>query len=76
MWPRRQAHEINVHRRDAELAAGLEPAAMDPELASDGIDEYFELVRANTVYENRILATQKAGEELLINLRGQVYRIR
>ena len=39
-------------------------------------DEYFELVRANTVDENRILATQKAGEELLINFRGQFYRIR
>ena len=39
-------------------------------------DEYFELVRANTVPENQILASQKAGEELLITLRGQVYRIR
>lgn len=44
VWPRRQAHEISIHRRDAELAAGLQPAAIDPELASDGIDEYFELV--------------------------------
>jgi uncharacterized protein (TIGR03083 family) len=44
VWPRRQAHEISIHRRDAELAAGLQPAAIDPDLASDGIDEYFELV--------------------------------
>lgn len=44
IWPRRQAHEAAVHRWDAELAAGLTPSPIDPELASDGIDEYFELV--------------------------------
>lgn len=43
VWPRRQAHEISIHRWDAEVAAGLEPAPIDPALASDGIDEYFEL---------------------------------
>lgn len=42
-WPRRQAHETAVHRWDAEHAAGL-PAALDPVLASDGIDEYLEIV--------------------------------
>ena len=44
VWPRRQAHEATIHRWDAELAAGLAPTAIDPEIASDGIDEYFELV--------------------------------
>lgn len=44
VWPRRQAHEATIHRWDAELAAGLTPAPIDPEIASDGIDEYFELV--------------------------------
>ena len=39
-------------------------------------DEYFELVRQNTLDENRVLASQQAGEDLLIRLRGQVYRIR
>jgi len=38
--------------------------------------EYFELVRANSVEENQILATQRADEELVIRLRGQAYRIR
>jgi uncharacterized protein (TIGR03083 family) len=42
VWPRRQAHETAIHRWDAERAAGL-VASVDPELASDGIDEYFEL---------------------------------
>jgi uncharacterized protein (TIGR03083 family) len=42
-WPRRQAHETAVHRWDAEHAVGL-PATLDPALASDGIDEYLEIV--------------------------------
>lgn len=36
---RRQAHEALVHRVDAELTADVQRAPMDPELASDGIDE-------------------------------------
>ena len=40
IWPRRQAHEILVHRWDAEAAVGA-TTALDAELASDGIDEYF-----------------------------------
>lgn len=43
VWPRRQAHETAIHRWDAESAVGS-PSPIDPELASDGIDEYFELV--------------------------------
>jgi len=39
-------------------------------------DEYFKLVRANTIVENQMLATQADKEELLITLRGQVYQIR
>ncbi len=42
-WPRRQAHETAVHRWDAERAIGLDPV-IDTELASDGIDEYFEAI--------------------------------
>ncbi len=42
VWPRRQAHETAMHRWDAERAVG-EPSPFDPELASDGIDEYFEI---------------------------------
>lgn len=42
VWPRRQAHETAVHTWDALRATGRE-ASIDPELASDGIDEYFEI---------------------------------
>lgn len=42
VWPRRQAHETAMHRWDAQSALGhADP--IDPVLASDGIDEYFEL---------------------------------
>jgi uncharacterized protein (TIGR03083 family) len=39
-WVRRMAQETAVHRWDAENTVG-EAAAIDPELASDGIDEFF-----------------------------------
>lgn len=42
VWPRRQAHETVIHRWDAEQAVGS-PSPIDADLASDGIDEYFEL---------------------------------
>lgn len=42
VWPRRMAHETTVHRWDAEAAVG-DPSPIDADLASDGIDEYFEL---------------------------------
>lgn len=42
-WARRQAHELLVHRVDAELAVGIEPVVA-PERAASGIDEYFDLV--------------------------------
>lgn len=43
VWPRRQAHEVAVHLWDLESATGT-PGAIEPELASDGIDEYVGLV--------------------------------
>lgn len=42
VWPRRQAQETVIHRWDAEAAVGA-PSPIDQELASDGIDEYFEI---------------------------------
>ncbi len=38
MWARRQAHEISIHRFDAQNAAGM-TSGFDPALAADGIDE-------------------------------------
>jgi len=38
--------------------------------------KYFQLVKDNTVTENRVFATQRAADELVIRLRGQVYWIK
>lgn len=43
VWPRRQAHETMVHRWDVEAAAGV-TTPLPPVLASDGIDEFFEVM--------------------------------
>lgn len=58
IWPRRQAHETSVHRWDAEHATGpTTPIA--PDFASDGVDEYLDLVmRFNVTRES---ATLPAG---------------
>jgi len=46
-WARRQAHELAVHRYDAQLAAGFsEP--IDRELAVDGIQEVFDILPFRT----------------------------
>jgi uncharacterized protein (TIGR03083 family) len=42
-WARRQAHEITIHRCDAELTGGA-LGSIDPDLAADGVNEYFELL--------------------------------
>jgi uncharacterized protein (TIGR03083 family) len=39
-WIRRMAQETLIHRVDAELAAGVEVAAVPDDLALDGIDEF------------------------------------
>ena len=38
-------------------------------------DEYFILVAANSPSENQLLSRQQTGEELIVKLRGQLYRI-
>jgi uncharacterized protein (TIGR03083 family) len=48
VWPRRQAQETSIHRWDAEHATGI-ATAIDPQLASDGIDEYLDLVMRRNV---------------------------
>lgn len=45
-WHRRMAHETAVHRVDAESAAGRPSRVEPPELAVDGLDELFELIKA------------------------------
>lgn len=53
VWPRRQAHETAIHRWDAERAIGID-ARLDPDLASDGIDEYFEIAIPRLVAREKI----------------------
>ena len=43
VWPRRQAHETQVHAWDAERAVGP-TSPLDPDIAADGIAEYFEII--------------------------------
>ena len=38
--------------------------------------EYFELIRHNSVEENQVLASQQPDEELLVKLQRRIYRIR
>jgi Ca-activated chloride channel family protein len=38
-------------------------------------EEYFHLVAKNNIAENQILALQQPGEELIVSIRGQIYRI-
>jgi uncharacterized protein (TIGR03083 family) len=45
-WPRRMAHEIVIHRADAESAAGWDSVVEPAELAADGIDEYLGFIDA------------------------------
>lgn len=83
VWPRRQAHETAVHRWDAQRAVG-EPDPIDPELASDGIDEYFELAIPRLIKRKELTApefsfhvhcTDVDGEWLVWNEDGE-YRMK
>jgi uncharacterized protein (TIGR03083 family) len=51
-WFRRMAHEIVVHRADAEAAAGLESHVEPAELAADGIDEFLHFLPVRSKDEN------------------------
>lgn len=79
----RQVGNQALYRRGENLWVTPETSEVDLAEAAERIEEielggerYFELVWANTAAENQLLATQQAGEELLVELRGQLYRIR
>ncbi len=78
----RQVGNAAIYQR-GKIWIAANAADLDPEEDAEEIEtidrfseKYFELVRANTTRENQILATQQANEELIVRLRGQVYRIR
>ncbi len=78
----RQVGRQALYRR-GRLWVAANATEIDPEKDAERIktverfgEEYFALVSANTTGENEVLASQQAGEDLLIKLRGQVYRIK
>ena len=78
----RQIGNQAVYRRGRVWVAS-NATKMDPVRDQDKIrvvnrysEEYFDLVRANTVEENQILASQGSDEELLITLRGEAVLIK
>ena len=59
---RRMAHELAMHRVDADLARG-QATGIEPALASDGIDEFLEFFRnGELVGSVHIHCTDVAGE--------------
>jgi len=78
----RQAGNQGIYRRTGNVWVAANAAKLD--LDKDArirtvqrfSEEYFKLVTDNTVAENQVLASQQGDEELVIELRGQVYRIR
>ena len=65
VWYAQNAMKVDL-RRDAGSIQTVERFS----------EKYFKLVTKNTLDENRVLASQRSNEELVIELRGQVYRIR
>jgi len=72
-WHRRQAHELALHRWDAQNAAG-DPEPLDAELAADGVDELFSLfvsyeresaTRVSTDATMHLHCTDRDGEWLV-----------
>jgi Ca-activated chloride channel family protein len=78
----RRAGDQAVYRRSGNVwvAANAAKVDLDKDARIKTVErfseEYFKLVAENTVAENQVLATQQGDEELVIELRGQVYRIR
>ncbi len=79
----RQAGDQAMYRRRGKVWVTPDTAGIDLEKDAAKIvevklfsEDYFDLIRENTVPENQVLASQQPGEELVVKLRGQVYRIR
>ena len=48
-WQRRAVHELAVHRWDADTIGGGEPEPVDPEVADDGVAEFFDVFVATGI---------------------------
>ena len=76
-WHRRMAHEISVHRWDAEAAAGR-PTPIETKLAADGVSEVLDTWlpagrrKGPTDVQGVVhLVANDAGHEWFLRLRGQ-----
>jgi uncharacterized protein (TIGR03083 family) len=58
---RRQAHEVLIHRVDAELTAGHRRSRMDPALSADGVDEALRIMYGGDLPEWGKFAADAAG---------------
>ena len=72
-WARRQAHETAIHRVDAEIAAGENPACA-AELATDGIDELLNCFWSRP--RRRLVADPPVALAVRTNDTGQAWTIR
>ncbi len=63
-WPRRMIHETGVHRADAELALGRQPA-FDPEIAVDGVEELLDNLPQAAYFAPGVAELKGDGEILL-----------
>jgi uncharacterized protein (TIGR03083 family) len=62
-WPRRMLHETVVHRADAELALGREPA-VSSQVAVDGIDELLDNLPHAVYFAPQVAELRGDGESL------------
>ena len=65
-WSRRMLHETTVHRADAELALGRDPA-IDPDTAADGIDELLENLPNAAYFAPKVAALRGDGESIRLD---------
>ncbi|MDT0448292.1 maleylpyruvate isomerase family mycothiol-dependent enzyme [Streptomyces hesseae] len=62
-WIRRMLFETLVHRTDAERALGLRPV-IDPDLATDGVDEFLVNLPFAAFFAPKVAELRGAGETL------------
>ena len=62
-WPRRMLHETTVHRADAELALGRDPA-IGPDIAIDGVDELLDNLPHALYFRPQVAELRGDGESL------------
>jgi uncharacterized protein (TIGR03083 family) len=66
-WARRMTHETAMHRADAQLATGTAPV-IEPDIAADGIDEWFTFVTVpDPGREDTRLAGLQPGQSLHVH---------